>query len=362
MRIGSVSENLEIEKRISITPDIVKKYSSLGFEIFLSENYGHHIGINDDEYLKLGVKISKDNQEILNSSDIIVQLGMLSDNQSSILKENQILIGVLNPYENKDKLESLAKKKINLFSLDLLPRITRAQSMDILSSQANLAGYKAVIESFANFEKAIPMMMTAAGTIPAAKVLVVGAGVAGLQAIATAKRMGAIVFATDVRMASKEQVESLGGKFLTVEGSENLETEGGYAKEASEDFKKKQEQLLSETLKKIDIVICTALIPGKKAPLIIKDNMINDMQPGSVIYDLAAVQGGNTAYTEANKIIDKNGVKIMGESNILNKLPISASSLYAKNVFNFIDNLFDKKDKKININLEDEIIEKTLIK
>ncbi len=287
---------------------------------------------------------------------------MLTDNQSSILKENQILIGVLNPYDNKDKLDSLAKKKINLFSLDLLPRITRAQSMDILSSQANLAGYKAVIESFANFEKAIPMIMTSAGTIPAAKFLVVGAGVAGLQAIATAKRMGAIVFATDVRMASKEQVESLGGKFLTVEGSENLETEGGYAKEASEDFKKKQEQLLSETLKKIDIVICTALIPGKKAPLIIKDNMINDMQSGSVIYDLAAVQGGNTAYTEADKIIEKNGIKIIGEINILNKLPISASSLYAKNVFNFIDNLFDKKDKKININLEDEIIEKTLIK
>ena len=362
MRIGSVLENQENEKRISITPDVVKKYTSLGFEVLLSENYGRHIGINDDEYLKLGVKISKDDKEILSSSDIIVQLGMLSDGKSSIMKEHQILIGVLNPYDNKDKLESLVKKKIKLFSLELLPRITRAQSMDILSSQANLAGYKAVIESFANFEKAVPMMMTAAGTIPAAKVLVVGAGVAGLQAIATAKRMGAIVFATDVRMASKEQVESLGGKFLTVEGSENLETEGGYAKEASEDFKKKQEKLLSETLKKIDIVICTALIPGKKAPLIIKDNMINDMQSGSVIYDLAAVQGGNTAYTEADKIIEKNGVKIMGEVNILNKLPISASSLYAKNVFNFIDNLFDKKDKKININLEDEIIEKTLIK
>ena len=234
--------------------------------------------------------------------------------------------------------------------------------MDILSSQANLAGYKAVLESFAYFEKAIPMMMTAAGTIPAAKVLVVGAGVAGLQAVATAKRMGAMVYATDVRMASKEQVESLGGKFLTVEGSENLETEGGCAKEASDEFKQKQEDLLSETLKKIDIVICTALIPGKKAPLIIKDNMINDMQPGSIIYDLAAVQGGNTSHTVADKIIEKNGVKIMGETNILNKLPVSASSLYAKNVFNFVDNLFDKKNKKININLEDEIIEKTLIK
>ena len=362
MRIGSVLENQEIEKRVSITPDIVKRYISLGFEIFLSEKYAHHIGINDNEYKKLGVKISKDDNEILSSSDIIVQLGMLPDSKNSIIKENQTLIGVLNPYENKNKLENLAKKKINLFSLELLPRITRAQSMDILSSQANLAGYKAVIESFANFEKAIPMMMTAAGTIPAAKVLVVGAGVAGLQAIATAKRMGAIVFATDVRMASKEQVESLGGKFLTVEGSENLETEGGYAKEASEDFKNKQENLLSETLKKIDIVICTALIPGKKAPLIIKNKMIDDMQPGSVIYDLAAAQGGNTAYTEADKIIEKNGVKIMGESNILNKLPISSSSLYAKNVFNFVDNLFDKKDKKININLQDEIIEKTLIK
>ena len=362
MRIGSVLENQELEKRISITPDIIKKYTSLGFEVFLSENYGRHLGIYDDEYLKLGAKISKDYKEILSSSDIIVQLGMLPDDKSSLIKENQILIGVLDPYNNKDKLESLAKKKIKLFSLELLPRITRAQSMDILSSQANLAGYKAVIESFANFEKAIPMMMTAAGTIPAAKVLVVGAGVAGLQAIATAKRMGAIVFATDVRMASKEQVESLGGKFLTVEGSENMETEGGYAKEASDDFKNKQEQLLSETLKKIDIVICTALIPGKKAPLIIKDGMIKNMQPGSVIYDLAAIQGGNTAFTEVNKIIEKNGVKIMGESNILNRLPFSSSSLYAKNVFNFVDNLFNKKDKKLSINLEDEIVEKTLIK
>ena len=234
--------------------------------------------------------------------------------------------------------------------------------MDILSSQANLAGYKAVVESFSNFEKAIPMMMTAAGTIPAAKVLVVGAGVAGLQAIATAKRMGAIVFSTDVRMASKEQVESLGGKFLIVEGAEDLETEGGYAKETSDDFKKKQEELLGETLKKIDIVICTALIPGKKAPVIIKDSMISVMQSGSVIYDLAAIQGGNTTYTEVDKIVDKGGIKIMGETNILNKLPISASSLYAKNVFNFVANLYDKENKKVNINLEDEIIEKTLIK
>ncbi len=362
MKIGSITENLDVEKRISITPEIVKKYDSLGFEILLSKNYGSHLGVADKEYSDLGVKILDDDKDIILNSDIILQLGILPEDKLSLIKEGKSLIGVLDPYNNKEKLQSLVNKKINPFSLELLPRITRAQSMDILSSQANLAGYKAVIEAFANFEKAIPMMMTAAGTIPAAKVLVVGAGVAGLQAIATAKRMGAIVLATDVRMASKEQVESLGGKFLTVDGAENLETEGGYAKEASEDFKKKQEELLSETLKKIDIVICTALIPGKKAPIIIKENMINNMQSGSVIYDLAAIQGGNTAYTEVDKIIEKNEVKIMGEKNILNKLPVSASSLYAKNMFNFVSNLFDKENKKININLEDEIIKNTLIK
>ena len=270
MKIASILENQKIEKRIAITPEIAKKYISLGIEVSLSENYGSHLGIKDKEYKDFGVSILKDEKEIITNTDIIVQLALLDDEKSSLLKVNQTFIGVLNPYDNKDKISNLVKKNINIFSLELLPRITRAQSMDILSSQANLAGYKAVVESFANFEKAIPIMMTAAGTIPAAKVLVVGAGVAGLQAIATAKRMGAIVFATDVRMASKEQVESLGGKFLTVEGAENLETEGGYAKEASEDFKKKQEELLSETLKKIDIVICTALIPGKKAPVIIK--------------------------------------------------------------------------------------------
>ena len=238
MRIVSISEDQKFEKRIAISPEIAKKYIALGFKISIIEKYGEHLGFKDSDYKELGVKISKDTKEIIRGADLIVQLGLPSDDIISLITENQTLIGILNPYDNKEKIDSLTKGKINIFSLELLPRITRAQSMDILSSQANLAGYKAVIESFANFEKAIPMMMTAAGTIPAAKVLVVGAGVAGLQAIATAKRMGAIVFATDVRMASKEQVESLGGKFLTVEGAENLETEGGYAKEASDDFKK----------------------------------------------------------------------------------------------------------------------------
>ena len=361
MRVVSFLEDKNTEKRIAITPEIAKKYISLGIEVSLPENYGIHLDINDNDYKEIGVLICKDEKEITNNADIIIQLGWPSNDKVSLIKEKQTLIGVLNPYNNEEKIKTLVKRNINVLSLELLPRITRAQSMDILSSQANLAGYKAVLESFSKFEKAIPMMMTAAGTIPAAKVLVVGAGVAGLQAIATAKRMGAIVFATDVRMASKEQVESLGGKFLTVDGAENLETDGGYAKETSDDFKKKQEELLSETLKKIDIVICTALIPGKKAPLIIKDSMIDGMQPGSVIYDLAAIQGGNTAYTKVNEIIEKNGIKIMGESNILNKLPISASSLYAKNLFNFVTNLYDKENNKVNINLEDEIIKKTLI-
>ena len=238
MKIASVSENKKIERRVAITPEIAKKYISLGFEVILSESYADHLGIKDNEYKELGVNIQREENEVIKSADLIVQLGLFLDDRKDFLRENQTFIGVLDPYKNKEILINLSKKKINFFSLELLPRITRAQSMDILSSQANLAGYKAVIESFGNFEKAIPMMMTAAGTVPAAKVLVVGAGVAGLQAIATAKRMGAIVFATDVRMASKEQVESLGGKFLTVEGAENLETEGGYAKEASDEFKK----------------------------------------------------------------------------------------------------------------------------
>ena len=286
MIIGSVSENINIEKRVAITPDIIKKYKSLGFEIYLTKDYASHIGIKDEEYETEGANI-KSNDEVLSSANAILQMNILNDESLNKLKKDQTLVGVLNPYLNEKKLREITLKNINCFSLELLPRITRAQSMDILSSQANLAGYKAVVDSFSYFQKAIPMMMTAAGTISAAKVLVVGAGVAGLQAIATAKRLGAIVFATDVRLASKEQVESLGGKFLTVEGAENLETKGGYAKEATEDFKKKQEELLKETLKKIDIVICTALIPGKKAPIIIKKDMIDVMPSGSVIYDLA---------------------------------------------------------------------------
>ena len=361
MIIGSISEKVNIEKRVAVTPEIVKKYKSLGLEVYLSKDYASHLGIKDSDYQNEGAIIIDNNEEIILKVDALLQMNILSDENLNKLKKDQILVGVLNPYLNEKKLKEIIVKNVNCFSLELLPRITRAQSMDILSSQANLAGYKAVVDSFSYYEKAIPMMMTAAGTISAAKVLVVGAGVAGLQAIATAKRMGAIVFATDVRLASKEQVESLGGKFLTVEGSENLETKGGYAKETSEDFKKKQEELLKETLKKIDIVICTALIPGKKAPVIIRKDMIDVMQSGSVIYDLAASQGGNAELTKVDEVVNVNGVKILGEANILNKLPLSASNLYAKNVYNFINNLFNKDKKTFEINLEDEIIEKTKV-
>ena len=360
--IGSVKEDLDLEKRISITPETVKKFIKLGFSVNLEKGYAEHLGLHDKEYEISGAIIKESKKDVFEKSEIILKVNFPPEEEINLIKNKSILIGQFDPKVSKELKNKLIKKEINFFSLNLLPRITRAQSMDVLSSQANLAGYKAVVESFSNFTKAIPMMMTAAGTIPAAKVLVIGAGVAGLQAIATAKRMGAIVFATDVRAASKEQVESLGGKFLIVEGAEDLETEGGYAKEASDDFKKKQEALLTDTLKKIDIVICTALIPGKKAPLIIKESMIQNMKSGALIYDLAASQGGNAAFTEVDKIVEKNGIKIMGERNILNKLPVSASNLYAKNLFNFVLNLCDKESKKININLDDEIIKKTLIK
>ena len=362
MIIGSVCENKSTEKRISVTPENVKKFISNGFKVYLEKNYGDHLDINDEKFSENGAEFFSDKKKIIEDSDILLQLNLPDEKDLEILTPNKNLIGVFDPTNNQDRISKLSSNNINVFSLELLPRITRAQSMDILSSQANLAGYKSVVDAFSFFNKAIPMMMTAAGTIPAAKVLIVGAGVAGLQAIATAKRMGAIVFATDVRMASKEQVESLGGKFLVVEGSENLETSGGYAKETSPEFKKKQEELLVETLKKIDIVICTALIPGKKAPIIIKGDMVKSMPKGSVIYDLAASQGGNTEYTKPDEIVEVNGVKILGDSNLLNKLPVSASNLYSKNLLNFVINLYDKKNNKININLEDEIIKKTLVK
>ena len=362
MIVGSIKEDLSSEKRVSITPETAKNIGNLGLGVCLEKNYATHLGIEDESYENVGVKIHDSSNEVLKNCDLLTKVECPSEDEITELNENTILVGILNPTKNQVKLKEILKKKINVFSLELLPRISRAQSMDVLSSQSNLAGYRSVIDSIYEFEKAIPMMMTAAGTVPAAKVLVIGAGVAGLQAIATAKRLGAIVSATDVRAASKEQVESLGGKFLTVEQSENLETTGGYAKETSEDFKKKQAELMKEALKKNDIVICTALIPGKPAPKILNEELVKLMKPGSIVYDLAAEQGGNSAYSEGGKINVVNGIKIIGVKNLMNRLPMTASNLYAKNLFSFIRNLYNKEKKNFNINMEDEIIEKTLIK
>ena len=361
MIVGSIKEDLTSEKRVSLTPETAKNIMGLGLKVCVEKNYATHLGIEDNEYKKNGVEIKDSASEVLNSSNLIIKVNCPSENEISLLKENTILIGMLNPSKNKDQIDKIIKKKIKTFSLELLPRITRAQSMDVLSSQSNLAGYRAVIDCVAEFEKAVPMMMTAAGTVPAAKVLVIGAGVAGLQAIATAKRLGAIVSATDVRAASKEQVESLGGKFLTVEQAEDMETAGGYAKETTEDYKKKQAEMMKEALKKNDIVICTALIPGKPAPRILSEDLVKLMKPGSIIYDLAAEQGGNSAYSEAGKINTIQGIKVIGVKNLMNSLPLTASSLYAKNLFSFIRNLYSREKKDFNINLEDEIITKSLI-
>ena len=362
MIVGSIKENTSLEKRVSVTPESAKNIIGLGLKVYVEKGYALHLGIHDNEYKDIGVEIKDSSGEVFNSSNLITKVNCPSEDEIGILKENTILIGMFNPSKNKDVIDKIINKKVILFSLELLPRITRAQSMDVLSSQSNLAGYRAVIDCVAEFEKAVPMMMTAAGTVPAAKVLVIGAGVAGLQAIATAKRLGAIVSATDVRVASKEQVESLGGKFLTVEQSENMETSGGYAKEASDDYKEKQAEMMKEALKKNDIVICTALIPGKPAPRILTEDLVKLMKPGSIIYDLAAEQGGNSAFSEAGKINSVDGIKIIGVKNLMNSLPLTASSLYAKNLFSFIRNLYNKEKKDFNINLEDEIIEKSLIK
>jgi len=361
MNIGSVKEDLRLEKRISITPEIVKKLLELKFSVFIEKNYGEHLGISDQEYNSNGAILQNSAKEVLAKSEIILKVNIPSDSDVNLIKNKSIIIGQFDPNLNKETINKLIRKNIKIFSLNLLPRITRAQSMDVLSSQANLAGYRSVIESVEEFEKAVPMMMTAAGTITPAKILIIGAGVAGLQAIATAKRLGGIVSATDVRSAAKEQVESLGGKFLSVEGAENLETSAGYAKEASEDFKKKQEELLKDSVKNNDIIICTALIPGRKAPRIISEDMVKSMKPGSIIYDLAVTQGGNSAFSEPDKINIINGVKIMGARNILNNLALTASNLYAKNLFNFVNNLYNKEKKEIIINKDDEIVSKTLI-
>jgi len=361
MIISTVSEKDSFEKRVLLTPDTIKKFIQIGFKVNVENNLGSFLNIKDEDLINIGAYCLKRN-EILGSSDILLKINLPTFEEIDLLKENTILIGNFFPHLNKEIINKLINKKIKIFSLELLPRITRAQSMDILSSQANIAGYKAVIDSVYEFNKVVPMMMTAAGTVTPAKFFVIGAGVAGLQAIATAKRLGGVVSATDVRLASKEQVESLGGKFIFVDNAQNMETSGGYAKEVGEDYKKKQEELLKKTLALQDIVICTALVPGKKAPRIINEEMLRLMKKGSIIFDLAVEQGGNCIYSESGKVVEKFGIKVLGYKNVPSRISETASNLLSRNIYNFLSSIYDKQTKSLKIDENDEIIKSIYIK
>ena len=361
MKIFILKED-QPESRVAASPDTVKKLIDIDNEVNIQSGAGLSSDFSDLLYEQAGGKIFSD-ISLINSADIILKVNKPSINELSNYKSNSILISCLDPYNNQELVKELKNENITSFAMELMPRITRAQSMDVLSSQSNLAGYQAVIEASYLFNKAMPMMMTAAGTIAPAKVMVFGAGVAGLQAIATAKRLGAIVSATDVRMAAKEQVESLGGKFVMVESeeTEDAETVGGYAKEMSDDFKLKQEELISKTLSSQDIAICTALIPGRKAPVLITEEHIKSMKSGSVIIDLAAASGGNCECTISGEVIQVYGVNIVGASNITSKIAQDASSLYAKNLLNFFQILINNETNELDIKWEDEIIKSTLV-
>ena len=368
MKIAIVKETEDLEKRVSATPETVKKLISLGFSVNIEKDAGLNSFFSNDSYTDAGANIISDVNALISSADIVFKVntvhkdGKGSDNIKYYKKGTKI-IGFLKPLQNKEKIKDLANHNIDAFSVEFIPRISRAQSMDALSSQSNLAGYKAVIDSVSEFSKAIPMMMTAAGTIAPAKILILGAGVAGLQAIATARRLGAIVSAFDVRAAAKEQVESLGAKFIEVildnNETSNNETDTGYAKEMSEEYKKQQQDLLHQTIKNQDIVITTALIPGKEAPELITTAMVKDMKAGSIIVDLAAEAGGNCKLTKLNETVMEHNIKIMGYANFPSKLAQDASSLYAKNLLNFVQLMV--KDKKIQIDWEDEILKKSCV-
>lgn len=356
MKIAILREQSEGERRVAATPDAVKKYIALGASVSVESGAGAGVSISDSDYEAAGATIASN----ANDADIILCVRAPSSKSLAKIGENKILVGMLDPYSWRDQLDAYNQQKISAFSLELLPRISRAQSMDVLSSQSNLAGYRAVIDAVATLGKAVPMMMTAAGTVAPAKVLVLGAGVAGLQAIATAKRLGAVVSAFDVRPVAKEQVESLGAKFIEVAASESGEASGGYAKEMSEDYKRKQGELIAETITKQDIVISTALIPGRPAPVLITEEMVKNMKQGSVIVDLAAASGGNCPLTELDKTTVKYGVMLIGYSNMPSRVAIDASQLYARNLYNFVSTLLLEKDG-INIKWDDELVKGTLL-
>jgi NAD(P) transhydrogenase subunit alpha len=346
------------ETRVAATPETVKKMSALGIKVTVEAGAGTGAGFDDASYKAAGASIAKTAGPALKKSDIVFGVRAPNAAQVKAMKAGAILVASLNPYQNAAGVSAYARAKIQAMAMELMPRITRAQSMDILSSQSNLSGYKAVLDATAEYGRALPMMMTAAGTVPAARVFVMGAGVAGLQAIATAKRLGAIVSATDVRRAAAEQVESLGGTFVMVEAYEDDsgETEGGYAKEMSADYQKRQQALVTEHIAKQDIVICTALIPGRPAPELVTKKMLEGMKPGSVLVDLAVEQGGNCKLSKAGKVTDHKGVKLVAHNNVPGRLAGNASELFSRNLFNFIDAFFDKEKKTLALDWEDEII------
>jgi NAD(P) transhydrogenase subunit alpha len=351
------------ETRVALSPETVKKLKALGCEVRIQAGAGQRSFFLDKSFAEMGAEVMPSAAETLAGADIVLKVRRPSAEEIGAMKRGAILAAMLDPYSAKEGIEELAQSGINAFSMEFMPRITRAQTMDVLSSQSNLAGYKAVVDAAAHFSRALPMMMTAAGTVPAARIFVMGAGVAGLQAIATARRLGAVVSATDVRPASKEQVASLGGKFIAVEDEEfkQAETAGGYAKEMSAEYKKKQAELVAEHIKAQDIIITTALIPGRPAPKLITRAMVESMKPGSIIIDLAAERGGNTELTQAGRTVVHNGVSIMGDPNLAGQVPGNASSLYARNLYAFIETLIDKKNGALAINWDDEIIKGTAL-
>ena len=355
--IAIPKETADYEKRVAATPDNVKKYVGMGCTVRVESNAGIDSSISDAQYAQAGATITSGAADTLRDADIVLKVQAPNADELPLIKKGALLVGILSPYNNADLLKNCAAAGIDSFAMEMVPRITRAQAMDVLSSQSNLAGYKAVLDAAEYFNRDMPMMMTAAGTVPPARAFIMGVGVAGLQAIATARRLGAIVSATDVRAATKEQVQSLGASFVMVEDEESkaAETAGGYAKEMSDAYKAKQAALIADTIARQDIVITTALIPGRKAPVLVTRQMVESMKPGSVIVDLAVEQGGNCELSKPGEVVNHNGVLIVGHKNVPSRLAANASALYSKNLQNLLGLIVDK-DGKLAVNWDDEIV------
>ena len=358
MKVAVPKEIHPQETRVAISPETAKKFRALKLDVAIERGAGAHAGFADDDYEAAGARLADGGTALLAGADLVLKVRAPDAAELSAMNPGTALVGMLSPYGARDAVDAYAAARVDAFAMELVPRISRAQTMDVLSSQANLAGYKAVIDASAEFTRAMPMMMTAAGTVPPARVFVLGAGVAGLQAIATARRLGAIVSATDVRPAVKEQVESLGVSFVMVESEETqaAETAGGYAREMSEDYRRRQAALVARHLAKQDIVITTALIPGRPAPVLITGEMVESMKPGSIVVDLAVEQGGNCPLSRAGEIVEHRGVRIIGHVNVPGRLPVDASALYARNLYNFVSPFVDGESGAIEFDWDDELV------